>query len=374
MAKQNSTKNITELVLSMIEELSPSATDEQKAIYKTFAAKIKQNQASIDTNPQALMDSFNLLGNTPEGRAQLEKLVAGKNIDFKNKELAGGMRLLADIGGVVAARDQVRTADRAIAGLKRTGVPGVPGKNRSLQGALSEAQRDVAAAGSLEGGLYDRQVNEGLLADLDVAQTASTGQAGAYASNAQTAIARRNRSRLQGAQVRQQARGQALSNRNRLIGQDIGEDQANFANRSANLAVQDQRYNADLAMADRLGNVGRQNTLNGVDNALDSFGQVSSNRRVSDYSNNTAPGAMNPPNTVAPANDSVFQNSYTPFNGAQNQGATSYMDSFDQNLQDNTSINSYMPNIGSTFEDVLTEGWRNSIGANAYDNYQINKF
>jgi hypothetical protein len=374
MAKQNSIKNITELVLSMIAELSPSATAEQKAIYKTFAAKIKENQASIDSNPQALMDSFNLLGNTPEGKAQLEKLVAGKNIEFKNKELLGGMRLLADIGGVVAARDQVRTADRAIAGLKRTGVPGVPGKNRALQGALSEAQRDVAAAGSLEGGLYDRQVNEGLQADLDVAQTASTGQAGAYASNAQTAIARRNRSRLQGAQVRQQARGQALNNRNRLIGQDIGEDQANFANRSANLAIHDQRYNADLAMADRLGNVGRQNTVNGIDNALDSFGQVASNRRMSDYYNSTAPGTINPPNIAQPTNDSVFRNSYTSFKGADNLGVNSYMDSFDQNLQDNTSINPYLPNIGSTFEDVLTDGWRNSTGANAYDNYQRNQY
>jgi hypothetical protein len=126
----------------------------------------------------------------------------------------------------------------------------------------------------VEGGISDRQLDDTFQADLDIAQTASTGQAGAYASNAQAAVNRRNRGRAKTAAIRQAARQQALANRNRLIGAQSAEAQQAFNNRLALTNINERRYDKDRNIADRVGSLGRQNTLSSLSNIAGSVGDL----------------------------------------------------------------------------------------------------
>jgi hypothetical protein len=198
-------------------------------------------------------------------RIQSDPEFASMVYDKKNRQkFTTALGLANDIittGAEISdAKEQIRQSEKAIDELQKPTTPSALTKNPKLKAAMRRAELDLAGEGDAAFlSPYERAAQDQYAKDIAVAKTASTGQAGAFGSMAQTAAQRRRQGSRELVPLLQQKRQQDFANMQGLIGQDIQEDQ--FINRS-NLSRYGQelgQYNLERGIAGRVGSAGRLN-------------------------------------------------------------------------------------------------------------------
>lgn len=262
-------------ILSKISKGEKLSVDDNKALTEFLA--YTENPDKLPQDKQAEFDSASALANEMSDSIQayvssdtykkaqesIQKQIKADKITGATAEI---LNLGLSIGDLVTSGNQIRSADRGISNLKRPSIPTPPGVDPALSQALVGAERDINLAPGRAIGPAQLQVMDQYLKDINTAKTASTGQASNFGALAQVASTRRNRASQSLAPIAEQARQNAIGNRNNLLGIKGNQRQNDFSNRLAATRLQEDRYNRDAQALGALGSAGRTNRQTAFNN------------------------------------------------------------------------------------------------------------
>lgn len=237
---------------------------------------------------QALQDSFLLAVQKPEYREEVLNL-AEKTAQGKLSEKIGTALNLALAGTDIATSlGQINASNRQLKDSTRPAKPSPLTADPQLQQALSDAERDnydaVRALAPAQLAILDSY-----LSDLNNAEVASGGQAGAYGALAQTASTRRGKRSLELAPIADNIRRANNQRYDQLLGQKLNENRA-IQSSEAQFYPQDlYQYGLEQQAAGQLGAQGRANLRSSI-GAGASFlpqviSQISTRRKYRDIYN-----------------------------------------------------------------------------------------
>jgi hypothetical protein len=229
-------------------------------------AQVKEFLSSEDNRSkyQELVDE---LKNNPNSRAELNQMLRDKASSRFAKQL--GPFLKGALNGVDLAisLNQIAKSNKTLGSIIQPAIAQSPGIPPELQSQLSmaqnqgglEAQRAVATAKATN--------QEQLLNDINTAKQVSGGQGAAYQANVQSASLRNQRANavLPAQQDAIRARYQQMANQ---LAESKGQlGQHDFGNRlyASQLAL--EQYNKQLQAAGALGQAGRLNLRNSLQNS-----------------------------------------------------------------------------------------------------------
>ena len=256
-----------EELLNKIQNGEKLTDDEMKQLSLALARNNAGLANGLFQTSQQFQDFLGAFQNTPaakDAQGRWSRLLKAQDV---SQAVTAGAKLLQGIINTGVGISQTKRSDAALRDLNQPGLPGLPRRQESLSNALKMADRDIMDAASTVNpariGILDQY-----LKDLGVAQTASTGQAGAYGSMAQAAAVRRNQALNQLSPQVIAARQAANANKTNLLGMQQQQDQQMFANQLALSDRRQQIYNQRLNAAGQLGATGRMNTITGIGNVL----------------------------------------------------------------------------------------------------------
>lgn len=234
--------------------------------YKDFLAQLQQVSAGGDS--QAVMK---FMYANPEYMQLLHEEAAKKEQGTKlATNTSTTIDLLKNLGFTLAAIGQISTASKEASGLVKPSLPTVPGRDPMLAQALYKAQRGVADS-SQTLSPAKQEIQDAYNTNLQQAQQASGGQAGAYQSMVQAANTARMRAALGLAPIAQQTQLQNQDIYNQLLSQRLQENQSMFANRfGVSQSAMDQ-YNLESQAAGAAGSSGRENLYKSIGAAADTM-------------------------------------------------------------------------------------------------------
>lgn len=169
-----------------------------------------------------------------------------------------GLNTLLAGADVLASQQQINASNKLLGESKKPSKPSIPGRDPYLQQALSQAQKGTFDASRA---LLPAQqgIQNQYLSDLNNAQIASTGQAGAFGSLAQVAANRRNEANVGLIPIADQIKANEKQRLDNLIGMRMNETQNQFQNQAQFYPQDLAQYGLDQQTAGALGATGRSN-------------------------------------------------------------------------------------------------------------------
>jgi len=257
--------NIPEDIQAILDAQAADKTvsSEDLRKYLNWEKKLSDdNRESIKTdNP----DVFGLMGDLMSAIADDPKYENARKTIRTSKALSEAFRVASDFVGLGVSIDQIKESKRELKRIREPRPPGTISKSPQLRAALDRSFRDLA---SPIGDLAPVYLNnlDNFRQDIAIAKTASSGQAGAFGSLAQSAVNRRRRANIEAIPAINQIRRQQQESQNRLLGVDLAErnliQNQSFKNFQSNLG----QFNRRQTAAGQLGAVGRQNLLQSIQN------------------------------------------------------------------------------------------------------------
>lgn len=197
------------------------------------------------------------IASSPETAQYLAQQQALRDQGQRTAVGEGVLDLLTNVGMSSFALSQIGKANRLAGQLTPPSVPQVPGLSPELTQSIYEAQRGVDYAPALEA---SRQgIEDAYTSNLNQAQTASGGQAGAYQAMSQLANTERMKAQLGLAPIAQQIQMQNQGNLNQLLGQRADERQGQFYNQLQGTYLGQRQYENDVNAVGQLGQAGYTN-------------------------------------------------------------------------------------------------------------------
>lgn len=242
---------------NLLSQVKEGGDDKQSKVQEFLSSEENRNQYA---------DLVKELRDNPESRAELTQMLRDKASSRFAKQL--GPFLKGALNGVDLAisLNQIAKSNKTLGSIIQPAIASSPGIPPELQAQLSqaqnqgafEAQRAVAAAKAAN--------QEQLLNDINVAKHVSGGQGAAYQANVQSASLRNQRANamLPVQQDAIRARYQQMANQLAEAKGQLG--QHDFGNRlyASQLAL--DQYNKQLQAAGALGQAGRLNLRNSLQN------------------------------------------------------------------------------------------------------------
>lgn len=225
----------------------------------------------------ALIESGRKLQSDPIYKEKLLKIAT----DAKGQKTAN--RILEGVNLVLAGTDiansinQIHQANQASKKSRRPSRPIVPQRDLLLQQALQQAGNfdSERAIAPVRAEIQDQYLN-----DIRGAETASTGQAGAYGTYRQLAANRRNRAALNLAPIQDSIEARNQNRYDNLLGMRLDETQNMFQNQASLYPYDLQQYGLDQQAAAQLGSQGRSNLRNSLYNIGGQFSQFYGNSQA----------------------------------------------------------------------------------------------
>lgn len=217
---------------------------------------LDQLYAAAVSNPEYKQKLVNIFETKEKGK------IASNVKNALNTALAGF--------DVASSLGQISESRRAARRSRRPDKPAPLTAEPRLDQALNEAQAGTMDAARRLAPAQLQQLDQ-YLSDLNVAKTASTGQAGTYGAMAQTASNRRRRGALELGTMADQIKAREQGRYDQLLGQKLNENRAMQQSGSQFYPQEMYQYNQEQRAIADLGSQGRSN-LRG---ALPNLGQAS---------------------------------------------------------------------------------------------------
>lgn len=242
-------------------------TDYTNKVDDTVLNKIKSSDEFKDYTGEdidkALNDGYLQLSQSPEYKEKL--------LDFAQKteqgkiagQIRGALNLALSAGDIAMSSKQIREGEKDARNSRRPNRPSVLKADPLLAQAIEEARqgtfdtaRRLAPA--------QQAILDNYLSDLNVARTASTGQAGTYGALGQAASNRRGRANLQLGAMADDVRAREQGRLDNLIGLKQQENQAIQQSAAQYYPTDIQQYQNEQQAAGALEATGRQNMRNSL--------------------------------------------------------------------------------------------------------------
>lgn len=248
---------ILEKLKELLSQVKEGGDDKQAKVQEFLSSEENRSQYS---------DLVNELKNNPESRAELTQMLRDRASSRFAKQL--GPFLKGALNGVDLAisLNQIAKSNKTLGSIIQPAIASSPGIPPELQAQLSQAQN--------QGGLESQRAvatakaanQEQLLNDINTAKQVSGGQGASYQANVQSASLRNQRANavLPAQQDAIRARYQQMANQLAEAKGQLG--QHDFGNRlyASQLAL--DQYNKQLQAAGALGQAGRLNLRNTLQN------------------------------------------------------------------------------------------------------------
>lgn len=284
-ARQPLTSKELAYVVEFKQDVDTGALDKVK---DTEAFKKLSPEEQADLSQQALDSSVALLFQDPTYKNEIIDLAKEVEKGKTSEKIATGLNIALAGTDILTSIGQVKSADQATRRSRRPSHPAPLTPSPELANAITQAQSGnydaVRALAPAQLALLDNY-----LSDLNVAKTASTGQAGTYGALGQVASNRRNRGAVELAPV-----GDAITARNQsrldnLLGMKLNEN-ANIQQSQSQFYPQElNQYQLEQQAAGQLGSTGRTNlreSLTGLGQFLpQTIAEISTNNRYNDIYN-----------------------------------------------------------------------------------------
>jgi hypothetical protein len=211
-----------------------------------------------------------ILAAAANGPSYLDKLEDRMRRGEVTERSAAVLNVFKDVVNLTASRGQIKRSDRALARLRRPGLPTPLREDQALNNAISGAQAGTLNAARVVEPIRQELDNQ-YAADQAVARDISGGQAATYGGLSQLSSLRKRRGlnslapEIDAIRAREQAR---LDN---LLQQRAQQRQASWDQQFRNAYMNREAYNMDLAAAADLGRVGRENLYGTLNNLAPSI-------------------------------------------------------------------------------------------------------
>lgn len=215
-----------------------------------------------------------LLMSDPNMRKRAElmaKNTSPEYVDLLNKVKSGTGILQAGVGMGVGL-SQKKMADKALKQLQKPAIPGRQNVDPSLLRVLQQFE-SIAASPERQGalGAYNQEVAKAYDTGMANARTASGGQAGSMASQAQALYNQRLNQAGQIPGMMAQIQNQALTGAGEMAGRKAQADSFAYMNNMNRTKMQLDQYNTESDAAANLYNTGAQNFFNSMNYGLSSL-------------------------------------------------------------------------------------------------------
>jgi hypothetical protein len=219
------------------------------------------------TSSEELRDAVLQAGVMLQTTDSYKDIIAEQQAENQGAELSGkiaqGLNLLMGVKDIADSTKQINEANALAAKNKRPARPVVPQRDLYLQQALRSAQEGTFDSARAMAPVQ-AEIQDQYLTDMANAQTASTGQAGAFGAYAQLAANRRSRAAMNLAPVADTIRAREQQRYDNLLGARLEETQNMFQNQASLYPHELQQYRNDQEIAANLGATGRSNLRNSI--------------------------------------------------------------------------------------------------------------
>lgn len=239
------------------EAITPLVTD-SAATDKLMIDGVEQNTTAADINKN-WADYLT----SEEGAKRVQDMKDAKFAAEVTGALQQGVGFIGALADLKFSKKQIEAAEKGLSKLRRPALPNVSGIDNALEQEIYRAQMGTMdshrALDPAKAQLREQQV-----ADQQVAQSVSGGQAGIYGGLAQASATRRNRGARELVPMADTVRAREQGNLNNLLQLRQYQDRARFDQQSNNAGILENRFNMDTNIYGNL-------LATGIENRRDSW-------------------------------------------------------------------------------------------------------